>query len=174
MSRARSPGRAASLAFVGFLGLSAPPVAPAAADVASELRATRMVFVRTRDADELVVRAERALLYPDSDIAELEGVEAVFSNPDAGRRVELSCDRAELDTRTTEIRAEGNVVGLTDDGRRYSAPWVHYDHEAGLLLSDAPVEMIDDSGTFRGDGFRFHLEEGRFQLLGHVRVVQTQ
>ena len=46
-------------------------------------------------------------------------------------------------------------------------------HEAGVLYSDAPVVMVDDTGTFRGDGFRFLVQEGRFRLLGNVSVVQA-
>jgi hypothetical protein len=33
--------------------------------------------------------------------------------------------------------------------------------------------MVDDTGTFRGDGFRFLVQEGRFRLLGNVSVVQS-
>ena len=133
-----------------------------------------MTFVRSRGTtSELVVRARYALLWPDSDVAKLEDVQAVVTDEETGRRFEMSCDRAELNLETNDIKAEGNVRGVTSDGRSYSAPWVRYEHEAGVLYSDAPVVMVDDTGTFRGDGFRFHVEEGRLRLLGHVSVVQA-
>ncbi len=133
-----------------------------------------MTFVRSRGTtSELVVRARYALLWPDSDVAELEDVQAVVTDEETGRRFEMSCDRAELNLETKDIKAEGNVRGVTSDGRSYSAPWVRYEHEAGVLYSDAPVVMVDDTGTFRGDGFRFLVEEGRLRLLGNVSVVQT-
>jgi LPS export ABC transporter protein LptC len=97
----------------------------------------------------------------------------VVTDEETGRRFEMSCDRAELNLETNDIKAEGNVRGVTSDGRSYSAPWVRYEHEAGVLYSDAPVVMVDDTGTFRGDGFRFLVEEGRLRLLGHVSVVQA-
>jgi lipopolysaccharide export system protein LptA len=34
--------------------------------------------------------------------------------------------------------------------------------------------MVDDSGSFRGDGFRYHVRDQRFKLLGNVRVEQRQ
>ena len=61
------------------------------------------------------------------------------------------------------------VIGKCN-GRRYSAPWVRYDHEASMLLTDAPVTVVDASGTLRGDGFRYYIDERRFELLGNVIV----
>ena len=63
---------------------------------------------------------------------------------------------------------------MLNHGQRVFAPWVRYDHAKGLLYSDAPVRMIDDSGSFRGDGFRYHVRDQRFKLLGNVRVEQGQ
>lgn len=158
----------------GFVGLLTVAPGLASAEPGSELEVTGLRFVQKLGAgDELVVQAERAWLHPDSDLAILEGVDAVVRNSFKARRYEIQCDRAELNLKTSDIRAEGRVRGVTSSGHRYSAPWVYYDHEAGTLSSDASVEMIDDSGTFRGDGFRFHLQEGRFRLLGNVRVVQV-
>jgi len=33
------------------------------------------------------------------------------------------------------------------------------------------VVLEDGAGTYRGDGFRYHVRERRFELLGNVRVV---
>jgi LPS export ABC transporter protein LptC len=167
-------GPARALALVAFIALFGPSPAASASDAASVLEVTGMTFVRSRGSEgELVVRARYALLWPDSDVAKLEDVRAVVTEEDSGLRFEMSCDRAELDVETNDIKADGNVHGVTSDGRSYSAPWVRYEHEAGVLYSDGPVVMVDDSGTFRGDGFRFLLQEGRFRLLGNVSVVQS-
>lgn len=174
MSRAHHIRRVRTLLVAGWFGILAGAAGLVRADVPSELEVTGMRFVRALGpGDELVVRAERARLLPDSDLAILEGVDAVVSDSMKARRHEIRCDRAELNLKTSDIRAEGRVQGVTSAGHRYSAPWVEYDHESGTLSSDAPVELVDDSGTYRGDGFRLHLREGRFQLLGNVRVVQT-
>lgn len=138
------------------------------------LRVTGMTFVGSKEPSaELVLHSERAIFYPDTDMAELEVVEAVFSDAEQGDRFTLTCDRAELDVETNDFVAEGNVRGSTADGQRYSAPVVHYDHEQGLLHSDRRVTLVDDTGSFEGDGFRYLVREGNFRLLGNVRVVQT-
>ena len=58
----------------------------------------------------------------------------------------MTCDRADLNIETNDFRAEGRVRGTTADGQHYSAPWVEYDHEAGLLHTSAPVVMVDRDG----------------------------
>jgi LPS export ABC transporter protein LptC len=142
---------------------------------ALELRATGMTFVGSRGStSELVLHSQTATFRPDADIAHLVDVRAVVTDDEDGDSFEITCDRAELNIETNDFRAEGRVRGNTADGQHYSAPWVEYDHEAGLLHTAAPVVMMDPTGTFRGDGFRYYVHERKFQLLGNVFVEQNQ
>jgi LPS export ABC transporter protein LptC len=176
-SRCR-PGSIA-LSGVVALVLASIPVLGVAADTpgereSPELRVIGMTFVGSRGSvSELVLRSKRATFHPDRDIAHLEHVRAVVSDDDDGDAFEMTCERAELNVKTNDFRAEGEVRGKTADGQHYSAPWVGYDHEAGLLHTSASVFMADDTGSFRGDGFRYHVRERRFQLLGNVLVEQN-
>lgn len=148
------------------------PLAGGAVD-SPVLRVTGMTFVGSRGGlRELVLRARSAVFRPDQGLAELEGVSAEVSEGEGGRSFSMTCRRAELDVDSNDFLAEGEVEGETGDGRHYSAPWVRYDHEEAVLFTDAPVRMEDDTGVFRGDGFRYHVNERRFQLLGNVRVEQ--
>jgi LPS export ABC transporter protein LptC len=140
----------------------------------SVLRVSGMTFVGSRgEQSELVVRAETALFHPGSGLADLEVVRAMVSDAKKGESFQMQCDRAELDVETNDFTATGNVKGLTGDGQRYSAAWVRYDHLASMLQTDAPVTVVDSGSTFRGDGFRYHIEERRFELLGNVVMEQA-
>ena len=140
-----------------------------------ELRATGVTFVGSRGStSDLVLHSRTATFRPDRDIAHLVDVRVVVTDDDEGDSFEMTCDRAELNIETNDFRAEGRVRGTTADGEHYSAPWVEYDHEAGLLEAAAPVEMMDRTGTFRGDGFRYFVRERKFHLLGNVSVEQNQ
>jgi LPS export ABC transporter protein LptC len=144
------------------------------ADGSPGLRVSGMTFVGSRgDQSELVVRSDTAFFRPDSGVADLEVVRARVSDAKKGESFQLKCDRAELDVETNDFIATGNVKGLTGDGQRYSAPWVRYEHASSTLSTDAPVTMVDGGVTFRGDGFRYHIEERRFELLGNVVMEQT-
>jgi LPS export ABC transporter protein LptC len=168
-----------------LLGVVVTAVSPAGADemigasevlrrLDAELHVTGMTFVGSRnDVSEFVLRAERAVFRPDGNLATLEDM-LVTSTDEVGEHAfDVRCDRGELDVETNDFLAEGDVRGATADGRSYQAPWVRYEHERALLYTDAPVVMQDDTGTFRGDGFRYFVKERRFQLLGNVSLVQT-
>jgi LPS export ABC transporter protein LptC len=156
------------------VGLTALPIAAAEGTGSPPLRIEGMTFVGSRgELREVVLRSRIAIFRPDARTAELEEVSAEVSQGEGGRSFTMTCRRAEFDVDSQDFMAEGQVEGATSDGRRYYAPWVRYDHEAGLLYTDAPVRMVDDTGSFRGDGFRYHVKERRFQLLGNVRVEQT-
>ena len=86
----------------------------------------------------------------------------------------VRCDRGELNVETNDFLAEGDVQGTAGDSRQYQAAWVRYNHEQQLLYTDAPVRMQDETGDFRGDGFRYYVKERRFELLGNVTLVQGE
>lgn len=141
--------------------------------LAGELRLTGMTFVGSRgDVTRFVLNAGTAVIRPDTNIAELEDVRVRGSELGDEQEFEVRCERGELDVDTNDFLAEGDVRGVTADGRRYAAPWVRYDHAQSLIYTDAPATMQDSTGSFRGDGFRYHLEDGRFRLTGNVKVVQ--
>jgi LPS export ABC transporter protein LptC len=182
-ARARRVVRAAAV----VVALAACAAAASAADdvqaatevfrkLEAELRVTDMTFVGGRgDTGQFVLRASRAVFHPETQRATLEDVRIVSTEhqPQTGPGFEVSCERGELDIATNDFFAEGDVQGTTGDGRRYKAPWVRYQHAKALLYTDAPVEMQDKTGTFRGDGFRYLVKERRFRLLGNVSLVQA-
>jgi len=159
-------GAAGAEASGAIAGEAAPPAS-------EELRAVGTTYVGTRgETGELVLKSRFAKFYPSRDFADLSDVRAVFTDDADGENFVMTCDHAELDVTTNDFRAEGRVQGTTSSGQHYSAPWVVYDHESGLLRTDAPVVMVDGTGTFRGVGFEYRVDERSFKLLGNVSVVQ--
>jgi LPS export ABC transporter protein LptC len=166
-----------SLGLASGLALASLAVAPSAhaAEASSVLRLTGITFVGSRGSErEIVLRSRRAVFRTADRTASLEDVNALVTEEGGGRSFSMTCQRAELNIETNDFSAEGDVQGETGDGQRYWAPWVRYDHEEGLLYTDAPVRLVDAAGTFRGDGFRYYIRERRFRLLENVRVEQLQ
>lgn len=154
-----------------MFGLASVPTALARSADPLELRG--MTFVASREGrTELVVEAARALLDPDADSANLEQVHVRVSDGtgEDGLRLEMTCDRGEFDLERNDFVAEGNVKGRTGDGRHFVSPWVRYDSEQGLAYTDAEVEIVDGATTFRGAGLRYHVRDGRLQLLDATLV----
>jgi LPS export ABC transporter protein LptC len=166
--------RAIALSIALAAALTTPSGSASAAAQATSLEVQGMIFVGSRaGVREVVLRSRTARLQPEAQKAELDEVSATVTEDEAGKHsFTMNCARVELDIAKSDFRAEGDVRGETADGQRYSAPWVKYVHEQGLLYTDAPVEMTDAHGSFRGNGFRYHVHERRFELLGNVRVEQ--
>jgi len=156
----------ATLVFLAAPGLSAETRSPV-------LEVDQMTFVASRGSvSEVVVRAAKANVDTEVDVVHLQDVTVSVSDGESDSDIEITCDRGELDLTTSDFSAEGNVQGQTDTGLRFAAEWVRYDHEQGLLFTDTPVLISDESGTFRGGGFQYIVEEKRFRLLGGASVVQ--
>ena len=155
-----------------LLALIVPPLAAAEPPL---LVLDEMTFIASRgDANELVLNAARARFQPEENRLYLEQVRASVDPGKKAGRFEIECDRGSLDIETNDFEATGNVRGQMASGRTFSAPWVRYDHHAGLLFTNAPVLISEDAITYRGGGFRYYVRERRFRLLGGASVVQER
>ena len=155
--------------------LAAPLRARAAdTDRLSSLRLARMVFVDSHGGrNELVLEAERVFLPAGTDVAQLEIVHVQLQKPEELRgSFEMTCERGELSLDSSDFRAEGNVRGNTGDGRQFFTSSAQYDSERGIVSTNAQVRIVDGVRTLMGQGFRYHVSDGRFVLTGGAQVVQ--
>lgn len=157
---------AAALLLVGGPSAAASPV----------LEMTGMTFVSSRgERAEVVLRSREATVETRSRVAHLVGVRAEVAAAEGREGFSMRCQRGELDLASNDFYAEGDVEGRTETGREFSAPWVRYRHEEGLLFTDAPVTITEDSGfAYKGGGFRYWVRERRFRLLGGASVIREE
>jgi LPS export ABC transporter protein LptC len=142
-------------------------------DPGQVLRLLGMTFASSEGSNnEIVLRAERAQLYPDHDVADLEVVVVEVAPGDGRVGFEMSCDRGRLNLSSQDFVAEGHVVGTIEGGRQFEAQWVAYNEADGLLYTDEPVLITDQNGRYRGGGFRYHVEQHRFRLMGGASIIQ--
>ena len=133
-----------------------------------------MTFVSTRANDDTVIlRAERANLDTDEEMAYLERVDAEIPATDQESGFRMTCDTGEVNLATNDFFVTGNVNGSSDGGGNFSTEWVRYDHTDGVLFTDAPVIIVDDGITYRGVGFQYEIDERRFRLLGGTSVLRS-
>lgn len=149
------------------------PLVASAADDSTTLRLEGMTFVGSRGSmREMLVEADRATFHPSEQIAYLENVRSEMTEKDGAVGFEMTCDRGELDTGTSNFYATGNVRGRTADGRRFQTSWVRYDDAKGLAYTDAPVTVEEQGGTYKGGGFRYFVREQRFRFVGGASLVR--
>lgn len=132
-----------------------------------------MTYVASKgEVNEVVLDADRARILPEQDVAHLEQVRANLSAVDGGGALSLVCERGTFEMSSGDFLAEGNVRGTTGDGRRFFTDSLRYSHEQALVSTNRPVVIREETGTYRGGGFRYHVRENRFRLLGGATVVQ--
>jgi len=137
------------------------------------LEVEQMTFVASRGPTrELVLRARHARIDTERERVFLDDVHALVESGSNAGRFEIRCDSGELDLATNDFEASGNVRGQTDGDREFTAPWVKYDHGRGLLFTNAPVLISEDTISYRGGGLQYFVRERRFRLLGGASVVQ--
>lgn len=160
-------------AIAGWL-LLVPGVGAAAADEGrglAGLSISGMTFVQSDgETAAMIVEAERGRLDPETRIVHLEGVKTRVAGNAERSGFALTCDKGDLGLDDHSLLATGNVRGRTADGRSFSAPWVRYDPKKDVAFTDAPVEIEEATGSLHGGGFRYHVREGRFRLLGGATV----
>ncbi|MDJ0786324.1 MAG: LPS export ABC transporter periplasmic protein LptC [Myxococcota bacterium] len=142
--------------------------------VESEVRLAGMTYVSSRgQLNDMVLDAESARILPEREVAHLEGVRVRLVSATGGDGgLDMTCDTGLFEFDTGDFLAVGNVDGTTGDGRKFRTSRVRYKHEGALVTTDEPVEIRDETGTYRGGGFRYFLEENRFRMLGGASVIQ--
>jgi LPS export ABC transporter protein LptC len=132
-----------------------------------------MTFVASAEGEnEVMLAAEQARFKTFEKVAHLQTVHALLASEGGTTGLDMRCERATIQIETNDFDAEGNVRGTTGDGKRFRTEKMRYVHGSGIVSSNSPVEIRDETGTYRGAGFRYYLRENRFQLRGAATVVQ--
>lgn len=158
------------------LWLAGVPSARASEDalLPETLDLTKLTYTDShRGRSGVILEADDARVLPRREQVLMQTVGLRLATADAKGELRLSCQHGELDLGTGSFVGVGKVRGQTPDGRRFETERLRYDHEAGLVTTDAPVVIRDGGGTLRGGGFRYRVREGRLQLLGGASVVQS-
>ncbi len=134
-----------------------------AAHAESELVLSSMTYVSSdAGASEVVLEATTARIEPGSDVARLEEVSLDAAGDDGESSLVMTCDRAELDLATSDFHADGNVVGRTADGHRFTTGSATFEHGPRVIHTDARAQIVDPTGTrLTGQGFRYDVRARR-------------
>ena len=166
-------GAAALLGTPSSAMAEAPDLGWLEGDRGQILHVTGMTFVASEgSANEILLRAETAQFYPEREVADLVDVDVQVEPGDGRLGFVMRCDEGRLNLATQAFVAEGHVVGTIEGERQFEALWVAYDEVTGVLYTDDPVLIVDRNGRYRGGGFRYFVNEGRFRLEGGATVVQ--
>ena len=146
---------------------TAPPVVrkSALADSADQV----MYGARFNLTDKGLARAEMvsdtAFFFDDNTRIELSKVETTFYTTSGARDANLTSDRGTYNNRTGLMVARGDVVVITEEGRRLTTPELKYDQAMNEISSDKAFVLTEPGRRLEGIGFRSDPNMQNVQIL---------
>lgn len=110
-------------------------------------------IISTSGIRRAVLLGDTAYVYEDSGLTEIINVRVTLSGERGESTGSLTSDFGQRDVNTEAMMARGNVVLITEDGRRVETEELHYDPEADRVWSDVATTLYDGDATIHGTGF---------------------
>ena len=132
-------------------------------------------FLKTEGVRTGEVRADSAYSYPDSSRTYLFAMEMTLYHENGQDRATIRSDSAQLNTRTEELSAWGNVVAhVLDQGITIQGPELNYDPAGARIWSDKETTLTREDGSVtRGTAFESDLNFQNFSLANPVGDIPS-
>jgi len=146
---------------------TAPPVArkSALADSADQV----MYGAHFNLTDKGLARAEllsdTAYFFDDNTRIELRKVATTFYTTSGARDAYLTSQRGTYNNRSGMMIARGDVVVITEEGRRLTTPHLKYDQSQNEISSDSAFVLTEPGRRLEGIGFRSDPNMQNIQIL---------
>ena len=132
-----------------------PPVAKgaSAADSADQFLVGMNVKLNDAGVQRADINADSAYFYNDNTLLLMRAVRTQFYTTTGVQEGLLTSRRAKYDTKTDLMEATGDVVLVTQDGRRLTTPQLIYDKSKNLIHSDSAFKYVTPDDVLEGVGF---------------------
>ncbi len=146
---------------------SAPPVAGKGtlADSAEQVVEHMRVLLTEKGVQRGELFADTAYIFEENTRFELRKVRATFNTTTGAKDGVLSADRGTYNIRDQVLEGFGNVVIVTNDGRRLTTPHLKYLQGLNEVSSDTNFTLTRPDGTISGIGFRADPQLTHFSVL---------
>jgi LPS export ABC transporter protein LptC len=158
---------AALIASAACTEKTAPPVTrkSALADSADQV----MYGAHFNLTDKGLARAEllsdTAYFFDDNTRIELRKVATTFYTTSGARDAYLTSQRGTYNNRSGMMIARGDVVVITEEGRRLTTPHLKYDQAQNEISSDSAFVLTEPGRRLEGIGFRSDPNMQNIQIL---------
>lgn len=99
------------------------------------------------------VLGDTAYIYEDSAIAKIRGANLVLYDETGALKARVKARTGDVNSVTQAMIARGNVVLVTNDGRRIETEELHYDPTNHRIFSNVTTTQHFQGGILRGTGF---------------------
>lgn len=99
------------------------------------------------------VYADTGYLFDDNTRVEMRVVKTVFFTATGARNAVLTSREGTYNTRSDNMEARGDVVVVSEDGRRLTTPELRYGQTRNEIMSDSSFVLTDSTQKMTGVGF---------------------
>jgi len=130
-----------------------PTVTLQQADTADQVLEAMSHYITEKGVRRSLVEADTARLYEPTQIAELKALTVTFYDSVGKVTSVVTADSGTYFMRDGSMKARGNVIARTPDGRRLSSPVLNYDQKSNSISSDQPFTYENGDEHLEGNGF---------------------
>ena len=154
---------------------SAPPVETRAtlADSAEQVLFNVHSLLTDKGVQRGEMFADTAFVFDDNTRFELRKIRAVFNTATGAKDGVMSADRGHYSIRQQVLEGFGNVVIVTNDGKRVTAPQLRYMQGLNEVSSDSAYTLVRPGETLSGVGFKADPQLTHFNSLKGTRGKST-
>jgi LPS export ABC transporter protein LptC len=156
-----------------------PPVAghSALADSADQVMYNARLKITDQGLSRAQLESDTAYFFDDNTRIELEKVHTTFFTATGEKNAVLTSERGTYNSRTNNMIARGNVVVVTEDGRRLTTPELIYNQQRNEISSDSSFVETEPTRRVEGIGFRSDPDMKNIRILkgttGIARGITT-
>jgi len=145
-----------------------PPVAVRALpDTADQTMFGVRLVLADRGIQRALLQADTAFTYEDNTRTELRNVRTTFFTETGVKNGTLTSRQGTYNVRSGTMEARGDVVVISEDGRRLETPHLRYDPTRNEISSDSAFVLTQPQETITGIGFIADPN------LNNVRVIKA-
>ena len=143
---------AAALA-CGEPGATPPANTKASADTADQTLFGIRLVLSDHGIQRALMQSDTAFTYEDNSRTELRVVRSTFYTEAGVRNGNLTSREGTYNVRSGNMEARGNVVVISEDGRKLETPQLRYDPGRNEISSDSSFVMTTPTDVVTGIGF---------------------
>ena len=146
---------------------AAPPVEGKAtlADSAEQMLVTTRSLLVDRGVQRGEMFADTVYVFDDNTRFEMRKVRVTFNTATGAKDGVMSADRGTYNVRNGTLEGFGNVVLVSNDGKRLTSPQLKYSQSINEVSSDTSFTLVEPGKTVSGIGLRADPQMTRVRVL---------
>ena len=152
-----------------------PPVNPGGVrDTADQTMFGVRLMLADRGIQRAQMHADTAFTFEDNTKTELRKVRTVFFTETGLKNGTLTSRQGTYNVRSGNMEARGNVVVVSEDGRRLETPQLRYDPARNEISGDSAFVLTEPTQRVSGVGFRADPNLNNVTILSNASGSTTR